>query len=164
MKKNKIRDMLHFTKRELHEALSTTHFPKDNIKETLIEFVNQLSAYRKFEILNVDVKNEGEEFGEEIFSKNTTYIFARLTIAVYEDVNVTFQVKFYDSRGELSTWKNSPIGYSYECNSDLHKHKIEKITLVGWGQKQKGHWNSGNYLIEIWNNDNLLSKKEFIIQ
>ncbi len=146
-----------------HELHRTLHVPRIQNNEFKL-FLCQLSEYKKFDILNVEVKNSGGETGNEIISQDTTYISLQLTVAVYENQTVTFQVKFFDSNGKLSVGDNSPSGYSYECTKDLHKLHVEKVSLVGWGSDKKGFWSSGNYSTEIWANGSLIYTKSFTIK
>lgn len=146
-----------------HELHRTLHVPRIQDNE-FKSFLCQLSEYKKFDILNVEVKNSGGDTGNEIISQDTTYLSLQLTIAVYENQTVTFQVKFFDSNGKMSVGDNSPSGYSYECTKDLHKLHIEKVSLVGWGSDKKGFWSSGNYSTEIWVNGSLIYSKSFTIK
>ena len=146
-----------------HELHRTLHVPRIQDNE-FKSFLCQLSEYKKFDILNVEVKNSGGDTGNEIISQDTTYLSLQLTIAVYENQTVTFQVKFFDSNGKLSVGDNSPSGFSYECTKDLHKLHVEKVSLVGWGSDKKGYWSSGNYSTEIWANGCLIYTKSFTIK
>lgn len=163
----KYREEITYLSQELqvarHELHRTLHVPKIQDNE-FKSFFDQLSVYKKFDILNVEVKNSGGETDNEIISQDTTYLSLQLTVAVYENQTVTFQVKFFDSNGKLSVGDNSPSGYSYECTKDLHKLHVEKVSLVGWGSEKKGFWSSGNYSTEIWANGSLIYTKSFTIK
>ena len=153
-------DELSVTQHELNRLLSIPRVQDNEINS----FFDQVSGYKKFDILNVEVKNSGGETGNEIISQDTTYLSLQLTIAVYENQTVTFQVKFFDSNGKLSVGDNSPSGYSYECTKELHKLHVEKVSLDGWGSDKKGYWSSGNYSTEIWANGCLIYTKSFTIK
>lgn len=151
---------LSVTQHELNRLLSIPRVQDNEINS----FFDQVSGYKKFDILNVEVKNSGGETGNEIISQDTTYLSLQLTVAAYENQTITFQVKFFDSNGKLSVGDNSPSGYSYECTKELHKLHVEKVSLVGWGSEKKGYWSSGNYSTEIWVNGCLIYTKSFTIK
>ena len=74
----------------------------------------------------------------------------------------TLKVKFFNSQGTLSTGTTSSAGYSYSVDNYIYTGK-NTMTLSGWGGNNKGHWNAGNYKIEIWYKDKCLSSKSFTI-
>ena len=56
-----------------HELHRTLHVPRIQDNEFKL-FLCQLSEYKKFDILNVEVKNSGGDTGNEIISQDTTYL------------------------------------------------------------------------------------------
>lgn len=129
----------------------------------LSEFVEEYSKYKPFDIVSIDIRNEGQEYGADIYSKNTTYINPRICIAGLESGSYTFQVKFYNRYGDLSQGKNSPTNYSYEEECYINAKEIQHLELSGWGGKEQGHWDAGNYCIEIWYKNNKIAQKHFQI-
>lgn len=127
--------------------------------------LNDLSLYMPISVSNMEIKNEGENYGERIYSSRTTYIYPKLTIYSLIDGSVDLYTKFYTPNG-LSTSTRvgvSPTGYSYKNNASLSKNKSTTIYLSGWGGENKGHWNSGSYRIEVWYNDVCIKAKSFKI-
>lgn len=137
---------------ELSSALNET---KEEIKE--------LSSVYPFIITSVDIKNDGEEYGEPIYEKNTTYIYDKINIKSYYTGSVTIYVKFYRADGELSKNDKSPAGYSYSQQINLKKGVITYSESTGWGNKNKGFWKSGQYYMEFWYNNKCFYKKRYYI-
>ena len=102
------------------------------------------------------------DYGSEIYSKNTMYITPRINYIGLKSGSETLKVKFFNSQGTLSTGTTSSAGYSYSDDIYIYTGK-NTMTLLGWGGKNKGHWNAGNYKIEIWYKDKCLSSKSFTI-
>lgn len=102
------------------------------------------------------------DYGSEIYSKNTMYIAPSINYIGLKSGSETLKVKFFNSQGTLSTGTTSPAGYSYSNDNYIYNGK-NTMTLSGWGSKNKGHWNAGNYKIEIWYKDKCLSSKSFTI-
>lgn len=129
----------------------------------LSEFIDEYSKYKPFDIVGIDIKNEGQEYGADIYSKNTTYINPRICIAGLESGSYTFQVKFYNRYGDLSQGENSPTNYSYEEECYINGNEIQYHEFSGWGAKEQGNWEAGNYRIEIWYKNNKIAQKHFQI-
>ena len=102
------------------------------------------------------------DYGSEIYSKNTMHIAPRINYIGLKSGSETLKVKFFNSQGTLSTGTTSSAGYSYSNDIYIYTGK-NTMTLSGWGSKNKGHWNAGNYKIEIWYKDKCLSSKSFTI-
>lgn len=113
-------------------------------------------------ITNAEVKNGGENYGDQIYSNSTTFIYTKLTIYSLIEGDATFFVKFYAPYG-LSEGNTSPSGYSFSDEHKLSKFQEQTVYLSGWGNKVKGNWRSGSYRIEIWFKDKFLYEKKFTI-
>lgn len=144
----------------LHYVNSSNYYSEYH---NLSEFVEEYSKYKPFDIVGIDIRNEGQEYGSDIYSKNTTYINPRIRIAGLEGGSYTFQVKFYNRYGELSQGENSPTNYSYEEECYINGKEIQYHEFSGWGGKEQGHWEAGNYRIEVWYKNNKIAQKHFQI-
>lgn len=150
------------------QEIKTTKNNLREVKEDLDHsksLLNDLSLYMPISVSNMEIKNEGENYGERIYSSQTTYIYPKLTIYSLIDGSVDLYTKFYTPNG-LSTSTRagvSPTGYSYKNNVSLSKNQNTTIYLSGWGGEKKGHWNSGSYRIEVWYNDVCIKAKSFKI-
>lgn len=125
--------------------------------------IKELSSVYPFIITSVDIKNAGEEYGDPIYANNTTFIYDRINIKSYYTGKVTIYVKFYRPNGELSANDKSPTGYSYCQQIDLKKGEITYTESTGWGNKNKGFWESGQYYMELWYNNKCFFKKRYYI-
>lgn len=63
----------------------------------------------------------------------------------------------------MSQGENSPTNYSYEEECYIKAKEIQHLELSGWGGKEQGHWDAGNYCIEIWYKNNKIAQKHFQI-
>lgn len=127
--------------------------------------MNDLLQYTPLIVSDITIKNEGEDYGETIYSRNTTYLYPRLKVYGLVDRTITLYIKFYTPNG-LSTgtgkWQ-SPPGYSYKDDVTIQKNRQTMLHISGWGGKDKGHWKKGSYRIEIWYNYSCLKTKTFTI-
>lgn len=120
------------------------------------------------EIYSIEIRNEtyeGEpitDYGEKIYSSETMYLRPRIRYKSYADRSYTFDIKWIKPDGSIRRGDSSPVGYSTSDSYSLSYGEGTK-KLVGWGNKTKGNWKSGNYAIEIWCKGTLLKRKEFTI-
>ncbi len=113
-------------------------------------------------ITDVEVKNGGEEFGETIYSKNTTYLTPKISYISLVDSTYKLSVKLYAPYG-LSTGKTSPSGYSYSDEFSASKNEESTYILSGWGNEKKGHYPKGKFRYEIYCGGHLLFTKHFSV-
>ncbi len=127
--------------------------------------LNDLSLYMPISASNMEVRNADENYGDQIYSSRTTYIYPKLTVYSLIDGSVDLYTKFYTPNGLSTSSKAgvSPIGYSYKDNISLSKNQSTTIYLSGWGNERKGNWGSGLYRIEVWYNDVCIKAKSFRI-
>jgi serine/threonine protein kinase len=114
---------------------------------------------------DIQIKNTGQNYGEKIYSSETTYIYTSLTLISKEDIIVDrLSFKFYAPYG-LTTGKSSSNGYSYHSNINQKVKKFEpcECTDTGWGNRTKGYWKSGDYRIEIYYEGRCIGTKYFKI-
>jgi len=140
------------------DELNSTKSELSTIKGVL----DNISAYVPFVVSEMTVKNEGEEYGGTIYSKNTTYIYPKLEGYGLVDDTIELFVKFYSPDG-LRTYSESPSGYTYSDKVSLNRHQNNTIYLRGYGNDSKGTWKSGSYRIEVWYKGKLLYEKKFTI-
>ena len=133
----------------------------DEAKSVLDNVAQQTPVY----ISNMLLRTGDGDYGDTIYSKNTTFIRPRIEVYSLIEGNIDFYIKFYTPNGlsTSSTPGESPSGYSYKDEKTLSKFKKQTVYLSGWGGKSKGHWSSGAYRIEVWNSGKLLYEKKFTI-
>lgn len=160
----------------LIDSLNTVVLNKDQAISTQEDIINRkdteltklkgvldsISVRMPIFVSRMSVKNEGEDYGETIYSKNTTYIYPKLEGYGLIDGTIELFVKFYSPDG-LRTYSESPSGYTYSDKISLNKHQNNTIFLSGYGNKAKGTWKSGSYRIEVWHDGKLLYEKNFTV-
>ena len=115
-------------------------------------------------VRDIEVWNDGENSGNPILSKNTTYIHHRATFIANEKyTGDSVFVKFITPKG-LSHGKSSPQGYSYNQSVLYSPYTMCDNESNGWGGSDKGHWQPGLYRIEYWLNNKCIGGKDFSIQ
>ena len=153
---------------QLEEAQKDLDIVKQQLseKESLLSSIadnNSPLIITDIKIGNMDENSKMETaYGSKIYSRNTMYIAPSINYIGLKSGQETLKVKFFNSQGTLSTGTTSPAGYSYSNDNYIYTGK-NTMTLSGWGGKNKGHWNAGNYKIEIWYKDKCLSSKSFTI-
>ena len=113
-------------------------------------------------ISNIELRNGTEQYGEKIYSSNSTYIYSQINVHSLIDKTVDIFVKFYGPNGMSATDK-SPSGYTFKSTLNVKKNQTVTFSLQGWGSGKKGYWKSGSYRIEYWYKDFCLGKKSFRI-
>ncbi len=140
-------------------------YQESETKESLLSSIanNIPLIITDIQIGNIDENSKIEtDYGSKIYSSNTMYIAPSINYIGLKSGSETLKVKFFNSQGTLSTGTTSPAGYSYSVDNYIYTGK-NTMTLSGWGSNNKGHWNTGNYRIEIWYKDKCLSSKSFTI-
>lgn len=144
------------------------------IKRELRETKDKLSdvgAVMPIIIKSVEIGNANYDcdmetyFGDKIYSRSSMYLTPQIRYTSVDSGDITLKVKIFDNYGKLIDSDSSPGGYSYEDEIYVSSFSddIEYATLAGWGSKTKGHWDRGNYRIEIWTGKICLYNKEFYI-
>ncbi len=148
--------------------LRSTRQERDSAQARLNRFKNQVEEtmpilISKIEIGNVFVNGNIEtDYGNRIHSSRTMFLKPRITYkGVKTSENINLYVRLYTPSG-LSTGNSSPRGYSY--SSSIYVYSGENSDyLIGWGRDKVGHWDAGNYRIEIWYGDVCLKSQSFTI-
>lgn len=115
------------------------------------------------EIANTDYYGNIEtDYGKKIYSSRTMYFKPRIKYVGFLSGDKTLKVKWYNPDGSLTTGDSSPVGFSQSATYYI-RTESNTLTLLGWGNKNKGHWKKGTYRIEIWYNDVCLKTKTFTV-
>ncbi|MDD6902060.1 MAG: TIR domain-containing protein [bacterium] len=141
---------------EINETQTTL-----NETQTTLNLVSDLVS-TPILITDIEVKNEGENWGDIIYSDKSTYIMPRINYVGLKAGSFELSIKIFDKEGELCQGSSSPHDCSYleEISVSLGKNSEE---LKGWGNDKLGNWSSGDYRIEVWYNNNKLAEKEFYV-
>ena len=144
-------------------------------KEELRQVRNELSTLKSnvksvapFVITNVEIGNtyrNGDietDFGSTIYCYRTMYLTPKIYYRCFSSGTYNLKAKWFRPDGTMATGTNSPSGFSqgYDCNFSEGTYDRK---LGGFGNEPKGHWNYGNYRLEIWYNGRCLYVKNFYI-
>lgn len=133
-----------------------------NTNSTLSGIVEKVSGNTPLIVSSVEIRDASTSYGATIYSKNTTYLYPRITAYSLVDGSQKVYVKLYTPYG-LSTGNSSPSGYSYDYTIYPSKNQTGTYELSGWGNNDKGNWGSGNYRVEIWCKGKCIGTKSFTI-
>ena len=114
-------------------------------------------------IASTSVRNHDGNYGETINSQNTTYLYPLINLFSAIEGSVVIYTKFITPDG-LSTYDDSPNGYTFRDTVIVKKETINSIELSGYGDDNKGKWGKGNYRYEFYHDNNLIGAKEFSIE
>lgn len=131
-------------------------------KSTLSGIVEKVSGNTPLIVSSVEIRDASTSYGATIYSKNTTYLYPRITAYSLVDGSQKVYVKLYTPYG-LSTGNSSPSGYSYDYTIYPSKNQTGTYELSGWGNNDKGNWASGSYRVEIWCKGKCIGTKSFTI-
>lgn len=151
-------DKLNAEANEMRDEISN----KQHTINTLSSVLNKIKDSQPLILGDISFRNSGEDYGNTIYSSNTTYINPKVEIFSLIDETVTIYVKFYTPYG-MSTGSSSPYGYSYSDSFSLNRNESNTCTFMGWGGSNKGHWSSGNYRMEFYYKGNCIGSKTFTI-
>lgn len=127
------------------------------------------NSNKPFEITGCTVANTDKgskiitDYGNQIYSWNSKYLQARLTIKSEKSGQYTIYYKLYKPDGTLSTGTSSPSGYTSSTDINI-KAGTYTYQLSGWGSDTAGHWKAGNYKYEFYCNGASLGYYEFTIK
>ena len=136
-----------------------------------VEQQAQISNYEKiFQlgifITNVQIGNFAyggrniNNYGARIRSSDTQYLRPKITYLATISNTVTLKIKFINPDGTISRGTSAGFSYSDSYRINAGKNTLE---LKGWGSNTPGNWLSGDYKIEIWHEDVLLTSHNFTI-
>lgn len=139
------------------------------LRKTFVEEVKKIEG--KVPLLITDIKmgntytngNVETDFGNTIYSSSSMYLTPQITAYGFKDEVIELKIKLYSMNGMLLQGESSPQGCSYTSKIQCTKNALMTYRLGGWGNENKGHWNSDTYRIEIWYKDICLKKHNFTI-
>ena len=144
-------------------------------KEELRQVRNELSTLKSsvksvapLVITNVEIGNtykNGEietDFGSNIYSYRTMYLMPKIYYRCFSSGTYNLKTKWFRPDGTMATGSGSPSGYSQEYDYSLSEGTNDR-KMSGYGNETKGHWNYGNYRLEIWYNGRCLYVKNFYV-
>lgn len=144
---------------DIEGELSSLEAENETLKQYALPIV-----VNNIQIGNVDYDgNIDTEYGSTIYDYNTMYLKPKISYYGVTEIgsSITLYSKFFKN-GVLSTGTNSPSGYS--ASFTLTVNKGANIAYGGgWGNKERGHWSSGQYRYELWYNDMCLKALDFTI-
>lgn len=132
------------------------------------EILNNISDEYPLIITDIKIGNVYEnddiqtDYGERIYDHNTMYLKPKISYIGLISGRKELKVKWYTPSGYLSRGDSSPDGFSYSADEYISRGN-NTLTISGWGNKNKGHWKSGTYRIEIWYKNTCLKSKTFNI-
>lgn len=169
--KNQTISTLNTTIRE--QDISITKLREDNsdlskIKKELSDLKNYIKNELPLIITDIEIANADNngnidtDYGRKIYGSRTMYFKPRIKYIGFISDYKTLKVKWYTPDGSLSTGNFSPEGFS-QSETYYIMTESNTLTLLGWGNKNKGHWKKGTYRIEIWYEDICLKAKTFTV-
>lgn len=154
---------------EANSKISELESEKSSAEEALSMLKQKVgSSYpliiNSIEIANTDYSGNIEtDYGNTIYSSNTMYLKPRINYYGIDSGNKTLKVKWYNPNGTIRTGTSSPAGFSQSQSCYISNGADNSMTLNSWGYTNRGHWQSGNYRIEIWYGNTCLKSKSFTI-
>ena len=154
-----------YVQRDLTAKIKTL----SGLRETFVEETKRVEG--KVPLLITDIKmgntykngNVETDFGNTIYSSSSMYLTPQITAYGFKDEVIELKIKLYSMNGMLRRGDSSPQGCSYTTKVQCTKNALSTQCLTGWGNENKGHWNSDTYRIEIWYKDICLKKHNFTI-
>jgi hypothetical protein len=168
-----LRDVLSNDNLEKIKASSNNEF-KSEFKE-LVHWLKEYSQsnsfitriiknYKKipprlpFKIISSEITNTDDK---PLYNKYIRHIGLKLYIEVMEDSDVTFYLKYIDSKGEYKyNSRSSPDGYTYSETHTISK-SIKLIKFSDWGSTDKCSYDIGEHLIEVYIDEHLIYTRKF---
>ena len=137
-------------------------------RSSLTDLKSEIISVAPFVIYNVEIGNKykgGEietDYGKTIYSYRTMYLTPKIYYKGFKADDYELKIKLFRPSGYMSTGSSSPYGYSLSGKYSMSEGSHTK-ELSGWGNETKGHWESGEYRLEIWYNEKCVFLKLFRI-
>lgn len=155
------------------QDISITKLREDNsdlskIKKELSDLKNYIKNELPLIITDIEIANADNDgnidtdYGRQIYAHRTMFLTPRIKYIGFISDYKTLKVKWYNPDGSLSTGHSSPEGFS-QSETYYIMTESNTLTLLGWGNKNKGNWKKGTYRIEIWYEDICLKAKTFTV-
>lgn len=142
---------------EVNNELSETKSIISNIAETYPMIITDI------QIANVYYGGDIEtDYGDKIYDYNTMYLKPRIKYTGLVSGTKELKVKWYKPDGTIRRGSKSPDGFS-QSSEEYISTGNNTLTLSGWGNENKGHWDYGTHRIEIWYKNTCLKSKSFKI-
>jgi hypothetical protein len=145
---------------ETKEELSSLRAENETLKQYALPIV-----VNSIQIGNVDYDgNIDTDYGNTIYDYRTMYLKPK--ISYYGVTKIGSSITLYSKlfkNGVLSTGTSSPSGYSNSFTLIVNKGSNTAYGR-GWGNKERGHWPSGQYRYELWYNGMCLRALDFTIR
>ncbi len=141
------------TKEELSEAKSVISDVAD-VYPMIITDIEIGNSYKEGELET--------DYGDRIYDYNTMYLKPRIKYIGLESGTKELKVKWYKPDGTIRRGSKSPDGFS-QASDEYISTGENTLTLRGWGNENKGHWDYGTHRIEIWYKNTCLKSKTFKI-
>lgn len=157
---NSIAKELSETKHDLERTLEL--YEQD--EQTL----STISSYSPIIITDIQIANFVNkkietDYGEKIYSVNSSYLSPRIEYIGVDSGMEEFKFKLYKPNRELSfNEKISPDGFTYSNDCKIYTGK-NVLSVDRWGGEKIGYWPAGTYRFEVWYKDNKLAEKSFEI-
>jgi hypothetical protein len=145
---------------------------KDNeirdVKAKLSNLKSEIASVSPFVIYKVEIGNSYNggtmetDYGNTIYSSRTMYLKPKIYYKGFKAGDYEIKVKWFRPNGSLSTGTSSPYGYSQSDSHSLSEGS-STIEFSGWGNETMGHWESGEYRLEIWYDGRCAFVKQFRI-
>ena len=126
--------------------------------------ISAISDNMPFIVTEVEVKNGSDEWGNPIYSKESTYISTRFKYIGLKEASYKIDFKFFCNNQLSRNDDISPKGYTISKNCSFDITNNGSCSVFSWGNEKKGNWCAGNYRIEIWWNNKKLAEKEFVVK
>lgn len=155
---------------ELRKTINNQNVTITNLKGTIS---NLKANYPPFSIKTIEFKSTKSSssgdyktyinYGETLSKQKCYYLHPKLEYFAVKSGTYDIYVKFYDPKGNMKTWSQSPYGYSFCDNNMSISEGNNTINLSGWGSDDGTYFESGWYRYEIWVNSKILAIKELYI-
>ena len=145
---------------------------KDNeirdVKAKLSNLKSEIASVSPFVIYKVEIGNSYKsgnletDYGNTIYSGRTMYLKPKIYYKGFAADNYELKIKWFRLNGSMSTGTSSPFGYSQSDSHSLSEGS-STIEFSGWGNETMGHWENGEYRLEIWYDGRCAFVKQFRI-
>jgi len=139
-----------------------------HIRTRLSNLKSEIASVSPFVIYKVEIGNSYKgggletDYGNTIYSSHTMYLKPKVYYKGFSTGNYELKIKWFRPNGSMSSGTSSPYGYSQSDSHSLSEGS-NSIALSGWGNETMGHWESGEYRLEIWYDGRCVFVKHFKI-
>lgn len=115
----------------------------------------------QFTVLSSSVVNTDDQ---PLFTKYIRYISLRLIISAKGSQNIQFHLKYINPDGTVdANTETSPANYSFTSEHSITK-ETQILNLTGWGSDEKCTYQLGKHKIEVYVDEYLVHKTEFLVE